>query len=245
VRYELSDSFDHAELKLSYELSDLEPVLLKWTLLDQVGNCVFEKGYTVQEKNGVLKAELENPELWWPNGQGDQVLYLSKLELLDLHKNCMHEKEQRVGFRRVRLVMHPGAWEHPDSFPKSRSNPPITMEVNGRQIFCKGSNWVNPEIFPGIINRDTYRPLVEMARAAHMNLFRVWGGGIVNKEAFFDLCDELGMMVWQEFPLACNNYLNGEPYLKVLDQESKSIIRRVRRHTCLVMWCGGNELFNA
>ena len=77
-----------------------------------------------------------------------------------------------------------------------------------------------------------------------MNLLRVWGGGIVNKEAFYEQCDELGLMVWQEFPLACNNYEGTPAYLRVLDQESKSIISRVRRHASHVIWCGGNELFN-
>ncbi|MFD2329930.1 hypothetical protein ACFSR7_11830 [Cohnella sp. GCM10020058] len=76
-------------------------------------------------------------------------------------------------------------------------------------------------------------------------MLRVWGGGIVNKASFFEQCDELGLMVWQEFPLACNSYPDSPSYLKVLDQESRSIIGRLRKHACVVLWCGGNELFNA
>jgi beta-mannosidase len=119
------------------------------------------------------------------------------------------------------------------------------MEINGRSIFCKGTNWVNPEIFPGVITRETYLPLLRYAQEANFNMLRSWGGGIINKDSFFELCDELGLMVWQEFPLACNNYDSTPQYLKILDQESKSIITRLRRHACLVLWCGGNELFNA
>ena len=77
-----------------------------------------------------------------------------------------------------------------------------------------------------------------------MNILRVWGGAIVNKEPFYELCDELGIMVWQEFPLACNNYIGTEEYLKVLEQEAIAIIKRIKQHVCLALWCGGNELFN-
>ena len=82
-------------------------------------------------------------------------------------------------------------------------------------------------------------PLLNRARDAHMNLLRIWGGGIVNKDSFFDLCDELGLMVWQEFPLACNDYEGTPKYLEVLDHESRSIILRLRHRASLALWCGG------
>lgn len=135
--------------------------------------------------------------------------------------------------------------EEDSEFPKSRSNPPITLEINGRRIFCKGTNWVNPDIFPGRLTAETYRKLLELAREANMNMLRVWGGGIVNKESFFELCDEMGLMVWQEFSLACNLYPDTPEYLKVLDQESRSINMRLRKHPSVVLWSGGNELFNS
>lgn len=155
-------------------------------------------------------------------------------------------RESRVGFRRARLVMNEGTWDEPgpDDFPKSRSHPPITLEVNGRRIFAKGSNWVCPDIFPGRVAPERYRALLERARDAHMNLIRCWGGAIVPPEAFHDACDELGLMVWQDFPLGCNRYEGTPEYLAVLDQESRSIIRRLRSHPSLAVWCGGNELFN-
>jgi beta-mannosidase len=120
----------------------------------------------------------------------------------------------------------------------------MQLEINGRKIFAKGTNWVNPEVFPGIITRSRYNDLLDFAREANFNILRVWGGGIVNKESFFELCDEKGILVWQEFPLACNNYEGTPHYLKILEQESTSIIRRVKKHPSLAMWCGGNELFN-
>jgi len=152
---------------------------------------------------------------------------------------------RRIGFRRVRLVMHPGAWEGVVVFPKSRENPPVTLELNGRQIFLKGSNWVGPDIFYGRVDGETYRPLLGLARGAHFNLLRCWGGAPAPKEEFFELCDALGLLVWQEFPLACNCYPDDPGYLDLLDRESRSLLRRVRQHPCLGLWVGGNELFNS
>jgi len=87
----------------------------------------------------------------------------------------------------------------PDTFPKGRSNPPITIELNGRRIFGKGSNWVNPDIFPGTITRDRYDELLEYGLKINFNIFRIWGGGIVNKEDFYDLCDEKEFWSGQSF----------------------------------------------
>jgi len=129
--------------------------------------------------------------------------------------------------------------------PKSRDAPPVTVELNGRRIFAKGSNWVNPDLFHGRVDADTYRPLLDLARGAHFNLLRCWGGAPAAKEAFFDQCDKLGLLVWQEFPLACNAYPDDPEYLATLDRESRALILRVRQHPCLGLWVGGNELFNA
>lgn len=242
--YQLNQDRSRANLRLEALLSKTSTAEIVWTLMDPDGRPVMEKKAAEESEQLVLSANLDHPRLWWPNGQGEAVLYESVVQLF-IDGQLADETRSRVGFRTVELVMHPGAWSKPDDFPKGRSNPPITLEINGRTIFAKGSNWVNPDIFPGTMTEDTYRPLVEMAKEANMNIFRVWGGGIVNKESFFNLCDELGIMVWQEFPLACNNYEGTPEYLRVLDQESRSIIRRLRSHVSLAMWCGGNELFNA
>lgn len=184
------------------------------------------------------EVRLENIRLWWCAGQGEQALYRWRAVTAD------DEKTGAIGFRRVKLVMNGGAWEIPFEFPKSRSTPPVTIELNGRRIFAKGSNWVNPEIFNGRINRAIYEKQLQLVKAANMNILRCWGGAIIDKEPFFELCDELGIMVWQEFPLACNNYKGTKRYLKVLEQEATAIIKRLRGHACLALWCGGNELFN-
>ncbi|MBQ2271940.1 MAG: hypothetical protein II337_00605, partial [Clostridia bacterium] len=144
----------------------------------------------------------------------------------------------------VELVMEEEHWTEPHGFPKSRSYPPVKICLNGRKVFAKGSNFVSPDIFSGTWNRDTYLPLVSLAKEGNMNIFRMWGGSGVQKDVFFDLCDEYGIMVWQEFPLACNDYVNDAHYLAILEQEATAIVRNLRQHCSLVLWCGGNELFN-
>jgi beta-mannosidase len=214
-----------------------------WTLSDASGNVVLSQESNVTSIV-VFNATLETPQLWWPRGEGEAALYTSRFELVQ-NDETIDESSTRVGFRDVQLVMHPTAWDEPSGFPKSRSVPPITLQINGRRIFAKGSNWVAPHIFPGEITRETYQELLDLVAGANMNILRQWGGAIVNKDSFYEICDELGIMVWQEFPLACNNYEGTPDYLRVLDSESRSIIKRLRSHASLVLWCGGNELFNA
>ncbi len=245
VQYTLSEELDKAFIRVEAVGRNLGGCRVAWTLTDSAGSKV-DMGYlNSYHDKGVLYSELANPELWWPHDHGDPYLYFYTLELADQYGKLLQTFRGHIGFRRVKLVMNEGAWNEPEGFPKTRSVAPIQLEINGRKIFCKGSNWVNPEIFPGIITRDRYAELINHALEANFNMFRVWGGGIVNKESFHDLCDEKGILVWQEFPLACNNYEDNPEYLEVLKQESASIISRLRQHPSLAMWSGGNELFNA
>ena len=181
---------------------------------------------------------VENPNLWWCNGQGTPYLYRWEIS------NGKETRSGRVGFRRVRLVRNEGA-KGPREFPKSRYEAPITLELNGRRIFAKGSNWVNPELFWGRITKDRYRELLTLARDCNMNILRMWGGAGAAKKSFYDLCDEYGILIWQEFMLACNDYPDEEHYLSVLKREANTLIHQLRSHPALAIWCGGNELFNS
>lgn len=235
IRYSLSDDLGSARLELICECDGGCGCNTEWELYDADGSMVF----STEE----LKREIKSPRLWWCHGQGEQHMYKSVVRL-KRGDDIIDERVIYTGIRRVKLVMNTGAWVEPEAFPKSRSVPPAQLELNNRRVFLKGSNWVHPDIFHGRLSRETYEPLVRLAAEANFNSLRVWGGGIVNKDSFFELCDEYGILIWQEFPLACNNYPDDEHYLSVLDSESKSIIKRLRRHTCLALWCGGNELFN-
>ena len=199
-------------------------------LLDAAGNEVYrgtERRFTVQ-----------SPELWWCSEQGAQYLYTWII------RNEQEERTGKIGFRRLRLVRNDGC-DGPYTFPKGRYEAPITIELNGRRIFGKGSNWVNPELFWGEIDTARYEELIGLAKRCHMNIFRMWGGAGLPKESFYEICDREGILIWQEFMLACNNYIDRPHYMQVLESEASCVIRKFRRHPALAFWCGGNELFNS
>lgn len=236
--YRLSDDFSAS--RVEFALESTHDGRFRVLLLDGEQTAAQYEG---TKASGALT--LENPKLWYPQGYGAQPLYTLCAQAIDENGAVISEKRRRIGLRRSRLVMNEGAWREPSGMPKSRSDAPATLEINGQRIFAKGSNWVNAQIFPAQMTSEHYDTLLTLAADAHMNLLRVWGGGFVNKEAFFDLCDEKGIMIWQEFPLACNEYPDKDAYLAVLEREAHTIVRRLRTHPCLALWCGGNELFNS
>ena len=184
------------------------------------------------------RISVHSPELWWCNGQGTPYLYRWVI------RNKKEEASGYIGFRKLSLVRNIGA-NGPAEFPKTRYEAPITVELNGRRVFAKGSNWVNPDLFWGQTDAARYDELLTLARDANMNILRMWGGASVCKKSFYELCDRYGIMVWQEFMLACNNYRATPHYMAVLEQEATHVIRSLRSHPCLAFWCGGNELFNS
>ncbi len=245
VTYVLGDELDEASITVEVTGREMEGCSGTWKLYDPKGELLEAHHFSPGDTSAVLHTSLQRPQLWWPYDQGDQPLYSYRVDLTDRYGAPLQTKEGRIGFRRVRLVMNEGGWSEPRGFPKTRSVVPMQLEINGRKIFCKGTNWVNPEVFPGIITAGRYGELIDRALEAHFNMLRIWGGGIVNKESFYEQCDEKGILVWQEFPLACNNYEATSSYLEVLGRESVSIITRIREHPCLAIWSGGNELFNS
>ncbi|MCL2058397.1 MAG: hypothetical protein FWH01_04970 [Oscillospiraceae bacterium] len=251
VRYELSGDLKCASITVDAKIGDASDTTDSAAAAAPPGDRPLLR-FRLRSPDGAIALEstdlgtpliLTDVKLWWCNGYGAPALYEWEL-LLERGGAAKDAANGRVGFRKVSLEMNPGAWSEPADFPKSRSHAPITLTLNNVPIFAKGTNWVNPEIFPGAISAETYRPLLERAQAAHFNLLRVWGGGIVNKDSFFDMCDSFGLMVWQEFPLACNRYPDTQQYLSTLESEATAIIKRLRKHACHVIWCGGNELFN-
>ncbi len=246
TRYTLTADFEEARVAMSAELAgDCQGLDLSWGITAPSGRVCLQGCVPARSGANVITATLSKPELWWPNGEGPQALYGVKLSLVDSLGNVVDETSCRVGFRRVRLVANDDPFRSEGQMPKTRGLPPMTVEINGRSIFCKGSNWVPPDIFPGVLDASRYEQLLALARDAHFNLIRSWGGGGVNKEAFYALCDEMGLLVWQEFPLACGAYPDSSDYLAQLASDARAIVSRLRRHPCLALWCGGNELYNS
>ena len=201
---------------------------------------IYDKDGKFLYKGNGKNIVIDNLKLWWCNGHGDAYLYKYVIS------STTDKKEGKIGFKNIKLIAPIEIWAKPDKYPLTRSNPPICFELNGRRIFGKGSNFVSPEVFIGKITEERYLELLEMVRESNMNMLRMWGGCGIQKECFYQICDELGIMIWQEFPLACNEYgvYNKEHYLKVLKKEATSIIKLVRKYVSLSLWCGGNELFN-
>ena len=239
IFYDLNENRDMVDIRVDYATSVDQPHITRWTLTDPAGQEVFNiEGTTAQT--------VTNPQLWWPNGHGKPHLYTSTFQLYSPDgQTLLGQRVKKVGFRTVALVIYDGGWQEKLEFPLTRNSPPFTLEVNGRKIFAKGSNWICTDIFPGVAKREDYQVLIQQAVDANFNLLRAWGGGIAYKESLYEVMDELGMMMWQEFPLACNFYKDTPEYLKILDQESKAIIKRLRPYTSVAFWSGGNELFNS
>ena len=240
--YELDEKYNSAEVTARIDVRSGEGKRVRLSVIDAGGSVVSSAETDAVSGVNEISLSVEKPRLWWPVRQGEQYLYTLKAELLD-DSGVIDECSKMTGFRRVKLVMNDGGWDAPA--PATQATFPFTLEVNGRRIFAKGSNFVSADIFYSLIDTNRYRSLIGLALECNMNIFRMWGGSPVNKDEFFELCDKLGMMVWQEFPLSCNNYPDKKHYLDTLRTESTSIVKRLKNHPSVVMWCGGNELFNS
>ncbi len=204
------------------------------TLAYKCGNLsVMNKPLTVQLKPGINRIEIPNtipnPRLWWPNGLGDHPVYEFEATLTAAGKELDH-LSAKTGIRLVKLVTET------DKYGES-----FYFEVNGIPVFAKGADYVPTDIFPSRTTPEHYRTLIKSAADAHINMLRVWGGGIYESDLFYDLCDEYGIMIWQDFAFAINIVPNDEQNLKSIRQELTDNIRRMRNHPSIVLWCGNNE----
>jgi beta-mannosidase len=181
---------------------------------------------------------VERPALWWPAGLGRQALYRVESFLLppgaqgrgSIAQIALDRREQRVGLRRVRLLRERDA--QGESFE---------FEVNGAPLYAVGANWIPDSSFPSVVDRARILAQARRALDMNMNMLRVWGGGLYESDEFYSVCDELGLLVWQDFPFACSYVPDDEPEQAVLRREATANIERLRNHPSLVVWCGNNE----
>ena len=174
---------------------------------------------------------LDDPQLWWPLGHGPQSLYTLQATLTT-HTGPLPCGQKRIGFRHVRINQDP----HPESGAY------FNIEINHRPIFCKGANIVPADMIFAAVDAARYQTLVDRAIEANFNFLRVWGGGIYEADALFDLCDQKGILLWQEFIYACSRYpLENEAFNKEARAEAVYQVRRLAGHASLIVWCGTNE----
>lgn len=194
-------------------------------------DVICEKRIGVRGGKNHVTLEVENPKLWWPNGYGEPNLYNYKVTLI--RKNVEIETiSGRFGIREIELKQEP--------LKEGGFN--FQFNVNKIPIYCKGSNWVPLDCFTGTINPEKYQTMLRLAKEAHFNMLRIWGGGIYEKEIFYEICDENGIMVWQDFMFACSDVPDDQPlFHELVIPEIEYQVKRLRNHPSIVYWCGGNE----
>ena len=178
-----------------------------------------------------LQVIIDHPQLWWPNGYGDQPLYQVEVTLAAGDQVC-DQRNYQIGLRTLELRQEQDEW--------GRS---FTFVVNGMPIFAKGANWIPADSFPTRLADSHLETLIQAAAAAHQNMLRVWGGGFYEEERFYDLCDRYGILIWQDFIFSCSIYpLDEDRFIDNVRQEAIENIRRLRHRASLALWCGNNEM---
>jgi beta-mannosidase len=238
VQSHLNDDYTRATVSVQVTLGGDSPVDVIVTIA-QAGEIVAQQTIT-RASESIVSANfaVDNPALWWPNGAGDQPLYEARVTLADPAHDAEYDaRTASFGIRKIEFV--------PNDTPDMTALP-YTARVNGRRIYVRGWNWVPMDVLYGVERADKLEHLLTLARDANVNMLRVWGGGLIEKEAFYDLCDRLGIMVWQEFIQSSSGIDNLPPddpaFLARLESEARAIVPRKRNHPSLTIWGGGNEL---
>ncbi len=206
-----------ADIKLSCKNQNFEPVISKVNLVGGVNEVE-------------IPIVIKQPKLWWCNGLGEPFLSQFKTELI-CNKKVLDEKNTNVGIRILKLI------QEKDSIGKS-----FTFEINGIKVFAKGANYIPNDVFPTRVSSEIYENILSDAKDANINMLRVWGGGIYENDVFYDLCDKMGLMVWQDFMFACAMYPGDSSFLDNVRTEAIQNVERLNNHPCIALWCGNNEI---
>ena len=185
------------------------------------GQYTFKREYTVK-----------NPLLWWPRGYGEQNLYNFKVELF-YNNELIDSYNGRFGIRTVELITR--GTETPNGKV-------FYFRINGVKIFIKGANWIPLDLLITRTPPHKYRRAIEMLAEANHNAIRIWGGGLVEYDELYNACDELGIMIWHDFPYSTAYYPTDEKFLELVRKETEAIVRRLRNHPSIILWCGNNEI---
>lgn len=190
----------------------------------------LKMGEEVALETDSLDFEVPDPQLWWCYGLGAQPLYDLSVELRR-DEETIDLWQRKIGLRTIELDRHADEWGESFQFL-----------VNGVAVFAKGANWIPGHAFAPEVTRESYADLLQSATEAHMNMMRVWGGGLYETEAFYDVCDEMGLLVWQDFGFACGTYPGDEHFQNLVRAEADYQVQRLQPRTSLALWCGNNEI---
>ncbi|MEO9872026.1 beta-mannosidase [Ekhidna sp.] len=219
-----------AQIDLEVEESDSE-VVIDLLLEDEI---IQSKTLEVTQASSLITIPftIDNPKRWWPNGMGDQHLY--EITARVSTESSSDTKTRRVGLRTIEVV------QEKDSIGAS-----FYFKVNGIPTFMKGANYIPQDVFLSRVDEQDYDRVLKAAKDANMNMLRVWGGGIYENDEFYDKCDELGLLVWQDFMFACAMFPGDPAFLENIRQEAIDNVIRIRNHPSVALWCGNNEVLSA
>lgn len=224
---------DGATLTAQIELSSTS-VTDATLIVEDLKNRTVVAKEEVQLAQGASRHALEfiirKPLLWWPNGLGSQPLYSFRVSVV-INAKSADQVVRRMGIRSIELR------QEKDQVGKS-----FTFVVNGVPVFAKGANWIPADSFPSRIPQAKYRHLLESVRDANMNMIRVWGGGIYERDDFYDMCDEMGILIWQDFMFGCSLYPGDQAFLDNVRHEAIDNVKRLRNHPSIAIWVGNNEM---
>ncbi|WP_167355849.1 glycoside hydrolase family 2 protein [Paenibacillus oryzisoli] len=230
-----------AHLQFQVELENLHPFQ---TLETELNLELLYQGKVVQliHKDCCLRSglnyiamlmEVPDPKLWWPNGMGDQPMYTVQATL-QTTTQVVEYPSFSYGIRTLHLNM--------DKIPEHQDERSFTFEINGVSVFSKGGNWVPADAIYARVTDDTYEVLLREAKEANFNMLRVWGGGIYERDIFYEKCDQYGILIWQDFMFACAKYPDHLAWFRdEVEREIDYQTRRLRNHCSLALWCGNNE----
>ena len=217
--YSLADNENPAKLIISYTL-------------DNQKEMTYEREITLTKGFNKISVpfEISNPQLWMPNGWGKQHLYNFTAKIV-INNDVVAEKSHQIGLRNIRMVTDT------DEFGES-----FYFEVNGEPMFAKGANYIPGEIMNTLQDDKYYEQLFENIVAANMNMIRVWGGGFYENDKFYELADEKGILIWQDFMFGCTPYPHDDAFLKNVAVEARYNVKKLRNHPSIAIWCGNNEV---
>jgi beta-mannosidase len=215
-------------LTVSVEADTAAPIVASMTVFFQ-GRTIAQADMPLAHSKALAKLTVPKPQLWWPAGMGPQSLYEVRVALRDSHGRTVDAGARTIGLRTVTWI------------PKTATHP-LTLAVNGRPFFAKGTNWVPCDALISRASAERERRFVNDAVGAHMNLIRLWGGGYYEDDAFYDECDKKGLMLWSEFKFADAAYPIFDPaWLANVKAEAQDNVRRLRHHPSIAVWSGNNE----
>jgi beta-mannosidase len=225
-------SAEGAELTVRYRFNATDPEISGYSihLRGACGSSGFEKTVVASFVSGGFVVKIPRPELWWPRGYGEAKLYAVELALLK-GGDVVDARRERIGLRTADIERRYAEGDAGE----------FKILINGAPIMAMGSNWVPLDAFH---SRDASRlaRVFDLVNDAGCNILRCWGGNVYEDHAFFDLCDENGVMVWQDFSFACGSYPQEEAFLRDVAAEAREVIRKLRNHPSLIVWAGDNEI---